>query len=231
MSAAQVVQTLVSTPIPLHLHRGTTSLGWPSRLSEIDRAGCSMGQYRKNTLIYAQGEVADAVFVIVEGWIKVSVVSPQGKQAVVAVMGAGDIIGECCLIDQPYRTCSATAVDKATLFRMQKQDLRQILQHDASFAESFFRHLLGQKERMERALVNQLFNSSEKRLASILLGLTPPGSDRIPRMNQETLAAMVGTTRSRISFFMNKLKRDGLIRYESGIWLDQKRLSALVEEY
>ena len=231
MSAAHVIQTVVSTPIPLNIHRETPSLGWLPRLHALDRAGCSMGQYRKNTLIYAQGEVADAAFIVIDGLIKVSAVSPQGKQAVVAVMGADDIIGECCLIDQPYRTCSATAVDKATLFRVQKQDLRQILQQDVSFAETFYRHLLWQKGRMERALVNQLFNSSEKRLASILLGLTPPGCDRIPRMNQETLAAMVGTTRSRISFFMNKLKRDGLIRYENGIWLDQKRLGQMVEEY
>ena len=146
------------------------------------------------------------------------------------MMGAGGVLGEYCLLDQTYQTATATAIEKSTLFRIQKQDLRKILLLDAPFADSFMRRLLDQKQRTERALVTQLFHSSEKRLASTLLYLAPSGTDRIPRMNQETLAAMVGTTRSRISYFMNKLKRDGLVRYENGIRLDKQRLSEMLEE-
>jgi len=227
--SSHIVST-VAVPQPFHIRPEFTYPDSNWCRPEASRAGCSTGQYSKNALIYAQGERSDSVFVILGGWVKLCAVSPQGRQAVMAVMGAGSILGEYCLLDQPYQTASATAIEKSTIFRIQKHDLRQRLLREAPFADSFMRRLLEQKERTERALLTQLFHSSEKRLASTLLYLAPSGSDRIPRMNQETLAAMVGTTRSRISYFMNKLKRDGLVRYDNGIRLDRQRLTELLEE-
>ena len=188
-----------------------------------------MANYRKNSLVYAQGEPADAVFIVMDGWIKVAAVSSHGKQAVLTVLGVGDILGDSCVLDEPRRTSSATALEWSTLFRIEKQDLPHILRRQARFSEGFLRHLLFQKDRLEQGLINQIFHSSEKRLASILLALGMRGAGRIPRINQETLAAMVGTTRSRISFFMNKLKRFGYIRYEDGICVDLLAMAAFIE--
>ncbi len=218
-------------PAPRHSATTSNNANEPIwQFLSFDAVGCSTGNYPKNALVYAQGEPSNAIFFVVEGWVKISAVSAQGRQAVLSIMGAGDILGDTCVFDQPFRTSSATTVECSSLLRIEKQDLRHILRRDPRFAEGFLRRLLSQKERLEQGLVNQLFNSSEKRLASILLSLASDGSGRIPRINQETLAAMVGTTRSRISFFMNKLKRFGLIRYDDGIRIDQRALGAFLDQ-
>ena len=221
--------SLAAPPLRL-LKPGTFGSGDPLwHYLDTEVAGCSVSNYRKNTLVYAQGEPADAVFIVMEGWVKLAAVSAHGKQAVLTVLGVGDVLGDTCVLDEPVRSSSATALEWSTLFRIEKQDLPHILRRQPRFAEGFLRHLLFQKDRLEQGLINQIFHSSEKRLASILLALAARGMGRIPRINQETLAAMVGTTRSRISFFMNKLKRHGYIRYEDGIYVDAAALQAFIE--
>src|SRR5918995_5616376 len=171
--------------------------------------------------VFAQGAQANSVFYVQEGGVKLSVLSSAGKEAVVAMLGSGDFLGEGCLAGQPLRMGTANAVMRTALLRIPKRDMIQMLHEHPEFSDRFLAHMLTRNIRIEEDLVDQLFNSSEKRLARTLLLLARYGKEETPRvlpkLSQETLAEMVGTTRSRVNFFMNKFRKLGLIEYNGGL--------------
>jgi len=183
--------------------------------------GRTISKYRKNEVVFSQGDAADAVFYIQRGKVKLTVVSEQGKEAVVAILGADEFCGEGCLAGQPRRIATVTAMTECTVMRLQKTSIIGVLRDEPAFSEVFISHLLTRTIRVEADLMDQLFNSSEKRLARLLLLLANFGKDPKPepiiaKISQETLAEMVGTTRSRVSFFMNKFRRLGFVDYNGG---------------
>ena len=178
--------------------------------------GHSIGEYRKEQVVFSQGEPADAVFLIQRGKVKDSVVSERGKEAVVAVLGRNEFVGEGCLAGQLLRISTATVMADAVILRLEKTAVLHLIREDPSFSELFIAHLLTRAVRVEADLVDELFNSSEKRLARTLLLLANFGQDGKPepmiaKISQETLAQMVGTTRARVSYFMNKFRKLGFI--------------------
>jgi CRP/FNR family cyclic AMP-dependent transcriptional regulator len=192
----------------------------PKALLARAAKGRTLADYAKDRQVFLQGDQADAVFYIHKGKIKLTVVSQQGKEAVVALLGPGDFFGEGCLTGQSQRMASAGAMSDCSITRIEKAGLLRMLREQPAFSELFLRHLLSRNARMEEDLVDQLFNSSEKRLARVLLLLANFGKETdpepvIPKISQETLAEIVGTTRSRVSFFMNRFRKLGFIRYES----------------
>src|SRR6202451_1112073 len=184
--------------------------------------GRTLGDYAKNHQLFSQGDAADAIFYIQKGKIKLTVVSKQGKEAVVAILGAGDFFGEGCLAGQALRMASATAMSECSIMRLEKAGVIRLLHDQPAFSELLLHHLLSRNIRIEEDLVDQLFNSSEKRLARVLLLLANFGKEGkpepvIPKISQETLAEIVGTTRSRVSFFMNRFRKLGFIQYDGQI--------------
>ena len=178
--------------------------------------GRTISQYRKNQDVFAQGDIADAVFYIRKGKVKITVVSEHGKEAVVAILGKDEFCGEGCLSGQPKRIASATALIECDIMRIEKDAIVRVLHDEPAFSEMFLEHLLARTIRVEEDLVDQLFNSSEKRLARALLLLANFGKEGRPetiitKVSQETPADMIGTTRSRVSFFMNKFRKLGFI--------------------
>jgi CRP/FNR family cyclic AMP-dependent transcriptional regulator len=181
----------------------------------------NVAKFRKDQVVFSQGESADSVFYIQNGKAKVTVVSDQGKEAIVAILGSGDFCGEGCLAGQPRRIATIKAMTECVMMRLDKTAMVRLLQDEPAFSEMFVSHLLARNIRIEADLIDQLFNTSEKRLARVLLLLVNFGKEGtpepiIPRISQETLADMVGTTRSRVSFFMNKFRRLGFVDYSSG---------------
>jgi CRP/FNR family cyclic AMP-dependent transcriptional regulator len=191
-------------------------------------------RYRRGQLIFTQGAVATEVFYIQEGRIKLSVVSRTGKEAVVAMLGAGDFLGEGCLAGQPRRMSTASALTGASLLAIEKTEMLDRLHAQPAFGERFLAHMLARNIRIEEDLVDQLFNSSEKRLARALLLLARYGKGGdmrpIPRLSQETLAEIVGTTRSRINFFMNKFRDLGLSDYNGDIKGNNPLITVILHE-
>jgi CRP/FNR family transcriptional regulator, cyclic AMP receptor protein len=180
--------------------------------------GRTISKYRKNEIVFSQGDPADAVFYIQKGKVKVTVVSDQGKEAVVTILGADEFCGEGCLAGQPRRISTVTAMTECMVMRLAKPSIMRVLRDEPAFSEIFISHLLSRTIRVEEDLVDQLFNSSEKRLARLLLILANFGKEAKPgpmiaKISQETLAEMIGTTRSRVSFFMNKFRRLGFVDY------------------
>src|ERR1700737_4460271 len=189
--------------------------------------GRSIAKYRKNQTIFSQGDAADAVFYIQKGKVKVTVVSEQGKEAVVAILGTDEFFGEGCLAGQVQRISTVTAMTDALIVRL--------IHQEPAFSEMFIAHLLGRSIRVEADLVDQLFNSSEKRLARMLLLLANFGKEGNPqpmiaKISQETLAEMIGTTRSRVSFFMNKFRKLGFIHYNGGIQVHSSLLNIVLHD-
>jgi CRP/FNR family transcriptional regulator, cyclic AMP receptor protein len=185
-------------------------------------AGRALADYSRNYTLFRQGEPADAIFYIQKGKIKLTVVSKQGKEAVVALLGAGDFFGEGCLAGQPLRMASASTMLECSIMRLEKAAVIRLLHEQPAFSEVLLHHLLSRNIRIEEDLVDQLFNSSEKRLARVLLLLANFGKEGkpepvIPKISQETLAEIVGTTRSRVSFFMNRFRKLGFIQYNGSI--------------
>ena len=181
--------------------------------------GRSIGTYRKDQIVFSQGDPADAVFYIQKGKVKVTVVSEQGKEAVVAILEADEFFGEGCLAGQTQRIATVATMTEFVIMRLEKAAVVRVIHHEPAFSEMFIAHLLGRTIRVEADLVDQLFNSSEKRLARMLLLLANFGKEGKPepiiaKISQETLAEMIGTTRSRVSFFMNKFRKLGLIRLQ-----------------
>jgi len=192
-------------------------------------------EYHESQTIFSQGDRADAVFFVHSGKIKVAVLSQQGKQAVVALLGPGDFFGEGCLAGQPQRMATATAMTDTSIVVLPKPAMLRALHEDPEFAGTFTTYLLTRNIRMEEDLVDQLFNSSEKRLARILLLLANFGKEGrpetvVPKISQETLAEMVGTTRSRISHFMNKFRKLGFIDYNGGLEVHSSLLHVVLHD-
>jgi CRP/FNR family cyclic AMP-dependent transcriptional regulator len=197
--------------------------------------GRSISNYREGDTVFSQGKPADAVFYIQKGKVKVTVVSEQGKEAVVAVLGSDEFCGEGCLTGQPLRLATATAMTECEIMRVEKATMIHVLHDEPAFSEMFVSHLLARSIRVEADLVDQLFNSSEKRLARALLLLANFGKDSPPepiiaKISQETLAEMIGTTRSRVSFFMNKFRKLGLIAYNGHIEIHRSLLNVVLHE-
>jgi CRP/FNR family cyclic AMP-dependent transcriptional regulator len=186
-------------------------------LSTID-GGRTVATFTRNQRVYPQGDLADAVFYIQKGKVRVSVASESGKEATIGVLNEGDFFGEGCLTGQPLRMCSATAIADCSVMRIDKKSMMEVIHLEHGFSDMFVAYLLTRNIRYEEDLVDQLFNSSEKRLARTLLLLAHFGKDgrtevAIPKISQEALAEMVGTTRGRINFFMNRFRKLGFIDY------------------
>jgi CRP/FNR family transcriptional regulator, cyclic AMP receptor protein len=197
--------------------------------------GRAISEYRKDKTIFRQGDPSDAVFYIQSGKVKTTVVSEEGKEAVVALLGIGDFFGEGCLTGQPQRLSTVTALTECVIVRITKADITRVIHEEPAFAELFISHLLARNSRVEEDLVDQLFNSSEKRLARTLLLLANFGKEGRPepiiaKVSQETLAEMIGTTRSRVSFFMNKFRKLGLIDYNGSIEVHSSLLNVVLHD-
>ena len=197
--------------------------------------GRTISNYRKGQVIFLQGDPADAVFYIQKGQVKMTVISERGKEAVVAVLSSDEFCGEGCLTAQPRRLATATAMTKCEIMRLEKAAIIHVLREEPAFSEMFLSHLLTRTIRIEEDLVDQLFNSSEKRLARALLllanfGKEGPPEPIIPKVSQETLAEMIGTTRSRVSFFMNKFRKLGLIDYNGRLKVHSSLLNVILHD-
>src|SRR6476659_6908332 len=203
-------------------------------LSKVGKGKTTLPTPKKH-MIFSQGDAAEAVFYIQTGKVKLTVVSQQGKEAVIAILERGAFFGESCLAGQSVRTATATAVEDCSLLRIDKEAMLLVLHQEPTFAELFMAYLLAHTIRIEEDLVDQLFNSSEKRLARVLLLLAHFGKEGKPetviaKISQETLAEMIGTTRSRVSFFMNKFRKLGFIDYNGGIHVHSSLLNVVLHE-
>jgi len=197
--------------------------------------GRTISNYQKDQIVFSQGEAADAVFYIQHGKIKLTVVSEQGKEAVVAILGTGDFCGEGCLTGQPLRIATAAAMTECVIVRLEKAAIIRVIHEEPTFAEMFMSHLLTRTIRVEADLVDQLFNSSEKRLARALLLLANFGKEGKPepviaKISQATLAEMIGTTRSRVSSFMNKFRQMGFIDYNGHLEVHSSLLNVVLHD-
>ena len=203
----------------------------------LDSAGLArkVAQFRKKETIFAQGDSAKNVLYIQKGGVRLSVMNQAGKEAVVAVLGPGDFLGEGCLAGQPIRIGTATAITPTIALVIEKKEMLRVLHEEHEFSDRFITYMLSRNIRIEEDLVDQLFNSSEKRLARTLLLLARYGqADKVqrilPKISQETLAEMVGSTRSRVNFFMNKFRKLGLIKYNGGLRIDTSLLSVVLHD-
>jgi CRP-like cAMP-binding protein len=209
----------------------------PDAHAFLEAAGVSRRviRFTRGAVVFAQGGPANAVFYIQDGGVKLSVLSSAGKEAVVAMLGPGDFFGEGCLAGQPLRMGTVTAVVPTTVLRIQKREMTRALHEQSEFSDRFISHMLVRNIRIEEDLVDQLFNSSEKRLARTLLLLARYGKEEapqrtLPRLSQATLAEMVGTTRSRVNFFMNKFRKLGFIEYNGGLKINGSLLSIVLHD-
>lgn len=198
-------------------------------------SGRTISRYRANDILFTQGGSADSVFYISTGKVKVSVISEQGKEAVVAIMGPDEFCGEGCLAGQARRMATATAMTSCEIMRLEKKALLRVLHDEPAFSEMFIAHLLKRMIRVEEDLVDQLFNSSEKRLARALLLLANFGKEGRPepiigKVSQETLAEMIGTTRARVSHFMNKFRNLGFIEYNGRLTIHSSLLNVVLHD-
>jgi CRP/FNR family transcriptional regulator, cyclic AMP receptor protein len=203
-------------------------------LSTIDGGRTMAAAFKKQT-IFVQGDAAVSVFYIQRGKVKLTVVAQNGKEATIGILNKGDFFGEGCLIGQPRRMCSATALTDCTVLRIDKKSMMNVIHRERAFSDMFVAYLLTRNIRYEEDLVDQLFNSSEKRLARILLLLAQFGKDgkpevAIPKISQETLAEMVGTTRGRVNFFMNRFRKMGFVRYNGEIEVHSSLLNVVLHD-
>jgi CRP/FNR family transcriptional regulator, cyclic AMP receptor protein len=203
-------------------------------LSTIDR-GRTIATVPKKQAIFVQGDSSDAVFYIQRGRVKLTVVAKSGKEATLGILNEGVFFGEGCLAGQPVRMCSATAETDCSLMRVDKKSMMEVIHREPAFSDMFVSYLLTRNIRYEEDLVDQLFNSSEKRLARILLLLAHFGKDgkpevAIPKISQETLAEMVGTTRGRVNFFMNRFRKLGFVRYNGELEVHSSLLNVVLHD-
>jgi CRP-like cAMP-binding protein len=198
--------------------------------------GKTLRHYRPKQVIFSQGERADTVFYIQQGRARLSVLSKQGKEATIALLGPGDFLGEGCIAsDQPVRMATATAINGCSLLRLQRKELLRALHAEHAFSDMFIAYVVDRHNRTQSDLVDQLFNSSEKRLARALLMLAHFGKDGTseavaPQINQGILAEMIGTTRSRVNFFMNRFRKLGFIHYNGGLQVHSSLLSVVLHD-
>jgi CRP-like cAMP-binding protein len=231
-------------PGPRRVRAATTSKRKPASRRRpfdaqkfLDSAGLdrTVVQYERGDVVFSQGDKAAAVYYIQDGAIRLSVLSESGREAVIANLGPGDFFGEGCLAAQPVRIGTATASNASTVLLIAKEEMMRLLHEEAALSDRFLAHLLTRNIRIEEDLVDQLFNSSEKRLARALLLLARYGKDdtpvrTIPKMSQEILAEMVGTTRPRVNFFMNKFRKLGFIEYNGGLTINKSLLSVVLHD-
>ena len=221
-------------PKPTKKHKPMVSFDPQVFLATVGVAR-TITQCPKDYKIFSQGDPADAVFYIQQGKVKLKVKSKQGKEAVIAILGAGDFLGEACLIGQTVCLATAAAIAPSFILRIEKNEMLRVLHEERKFSDFFVPYMLSRNVRIQEDLVDQLFNSSEQRLARTLLLLTNFGKvgtleSVAPEINQETLAGMVGTTRSRISFFMNKFKKMGFIDYKEGLRVHRSLLNIVLHD-
>ena len=203
----------------------------------LDSAGVSRNikEFKRAEAVYAQGDAAESVLYLQSGGVKLTVINEVGKEAVVAILGPGDFFGEGCLAGQPIRMGTAAAVMPSTVLVIEKSEMFKVLHAEHGLSDLFIKFMLARNIRIEADLVDQLFNSSEKRLARTLLLLARYGTQDqphgvLPKMSQEVLAEMVGTTRSRVNFFMNKFRKLGFIKYNGGLQINTSLLSVVLHE-
>jgi CRP/FNR family transcriptional regulator, cyclic AMP receptor protein len=197
--------------------------------------GRTLAAYKKDQVVFSQGDAADSLYFVQKGKIKISVVSARGKEAVIAILGTGAFFGEGCLAGQQVRMATARAITECSVMRLEKSAVVRVLLEEPSFSEMFVHYLLARNIRIEEDLVDQLFNSSEKRLARTLLLLANFGKEGKPEaviapISQETLAEIIGTTRSRVSYFMNKFRKLGFIEYNGGLEVHTSLLSVVLHD-
>jgi len=190
---------------------------------------------KKNQVIFTQGDAGVSVYYLQRGQVKITVTSSSGKEAVVALLGEGEFFGEGCIAGQPVRVATATALGSVSVLEIEKSEMLRVIHEEREFSDLFVGHMLRRNVRVEEDLVDQLFNSSEKRLARALLLVARYGKDESPekvvaRISQETLAEMVGTTRSRVSYFMNKFRKLGFIKYNGGLHVNSSLLRVLLSD-
>ena len=212
----------------------STAFSFESYLAQTGNAGCLL-KYRKDQTVFSQGAPADAVFYIQKGKLKITVVSDRGKEAVAAMLGPGEFFGEACMAGQPRRLISVSAMTDASVVRIEKAEMIRLVQQHADFSRMFMTHILNRTIRVEADLIDQLFNSSERRLARLLLLLANYGGHGKPepiltKISQETLAEMIGTTRSRVSYFMNRFRKLGFISYNGHIEVHKSLLNLVLHE-
>jgi CRP/FNR family transcriptional regulator, cyclic AMP receptor protein len=207
----------------------------PEAILSATGQGTTKSIFEEDQVIFSQGKAADSVFYIRKGKVKLTVLSEQGKEAVVAILGPGDFFGEGCLAGQPRRMATAAAMTECSITRLEKDAMIRVIHNEPHFSEKFMSHLLTRNIRVEADLVDQLFNSSEKRLARMLLILANFGKEGKPepvvaKVSQEMLAEMIGTTRSRVSFFMNKFRKLGLIDYNGHLEVHSSLLNVVLHD-
>lgn len=217
--------------------RKTNAQGAFNAQDFLDSTGVSrkVAEFKKKETVFSQGDPGTNVLYIQQGGVRLSVVNESGKEAVVAVLGPGDFFGEGCLAGQPLRIGTATAITPTTALVIEKSEMIRVLHAEHEFSDRFITFMLARNIRIEEDLVDQLFNSSEKRLARTLLLLARYGQEDapqkvLPKISQEMLAEMVGTTRSRVNFFMNKFRKLGLIKYNGGLQINNSLLSVVLHD-
>ncbi len=208
----------------------------PAVFLETTAIGRVISTHSNKDVIFAQGDDADSVFYIRKGKVKVAIVSKQGKEAVIALLGPDEFVGEGCLIGQPKRLATASAMSECETMRVAKTEIQRVLDDEPAFSQMFVSHILARSARVEEDLVDQLFNSTEKRLARLLLLLANFGKEGRPqpilaKISQETLAEMIGATRSRVSHFMNKFRELGFIEYNGHVEVHNSLLSVLLADH
>jgi len=223
------------SPVQKTKTAGTRQAFDPEAFLERVGVGRTLIELKKNQVLFSQGDPADAVFYIQKGSLKLTVVSQRGKEATVALLEAGNFVGEACVAAaERIRTLTATALTKCTLMRIKRTEMVRVLHEEHAFADVFVSFLLARNVRIQADLVDQLFNSSEKRLARTLLLLARYGETnpqrKLPKISQETLAEMIGATRSRVNFFMNKFRKLGLIEYNGGLKINASLLSIVLHD-
>jgi CRP/FNR family transcriptional regulator, cyclic AMP receptor protein len=225
---------VVTRPRPASKPRVKVVFNPKSFLAKVGQ-GKTHSDYPKSSKIFSQGDAAQSIFYIQKGKVKLTVVSKQGKEAVIAILGGGDFFGEGCLAGQPFRMSTVTTLSECSIVRIDKADTVRVLHNEPAFSDMFLHYLLGRNIRIEEDLVDQLFNSSEKRLARVLLLLANFGKEGkpetvIPKISQETLAEIVGTTRSRVSYFMNKFRKLGFITYNGHLEVHSSLLNVVLHD-
>ena len=227
--------------IPIKLRRPPPKLNFRSPAFDVQRfldsagLGRKLAKFRGKETVFTQGDPARNVMYIQEGGVKLTVVNETGKEAVVAILGPGDFLGEGCLAGQPIRMGTATTLSPTTVLVIEKYEVVRVLHEEHEFSDRFIAYTLARNARVEEDLIDQLFNSSEKRLARTLLLLARYGAQEqpqkvIPNVSQETLAEMIGTTRSRVNFFMNKFRKLGFIQYDGEIHVNKSLLSVVLHD-
>lgn len=216
--------------------RGGRGLFQPAAFLAQTGLGRTILDLKKGQTIFSQGDAANAVFYVQKGKIRLTVISKRGKEATISLLGSGNFLGEECIAAiQPQRMATATALTPACVLRIERKEMVRVLHEEQSFSEVFVSYLLSRNSRIQEDLVDQLFNSSEKRLARALLLLAQFGKEGtpetvIPKISQETLAEMVGTTRSRVSFFMNRFRKLGFIEYNGTLSVHSSLLNVILHD-